>query len=177
MANEIKHPTKEYLRDIFYIKNGILYRKNTNKTPFFRHNGKSRRRISIDGKRYLYYRILWIYHNGDIPDGYDIDHIDRNPSNDFIENLRAVTHRVNISNQLRDGKYPKNIQPEGNKWRIHMTIEGKCLKFGSFNSVRDAVISANKLRKSVYKDYSIYENPNDWMHLDEPCNPYNGIKS
>jgi HNH endonuclease len=38
------------------------------------------------------YRLIWEKHNGKIPDGYHIHHIDGNHSNNNIDNLRLVTH-------------------------------------------------------------------------------------
>lgn len=35
-----------------------------------------------------HHRAVWIYHNGPIPEGYEIHHINHNPSDNRIENLR-----------------------------------------------------------------------------------------
>lgn len=39
------------------------------------------------GNRELMHRVVWKFHNGDIPEGYDIHHKDRNKKNNSIENL------------------------------------------------------------------------------------------
>lgn len=49
-------------------------------------------------KPHVLHRAVWEYHNGKIPAGMVIDHIDRNPDNNQIENLRLVTMSENNKN-------------------------------------------------------------------------------
>ena len=46
----------------------------------------------------LVHRAVYLAKHGKIPEGYVIDHIDRNTSNNKLSNLRAVTHKVNMNN-------------------------------------------------------------------------------
>lgn len=55
-------------------------------------------RVSVDRKAYLVHRIIWELFNGSIAEGLVIDHIDKNPSNNKISNLRLVTVAVNTRN-------------------------------------------------------------------------------
>lgn len=60
--------------------------------------------VRIMKKRYLVHRVIYEIMIGKIPDGYDIDHIDRNPHNNKLSNLRAVPHWLNMRNlSLREG--------------------------------------------------------------------------
>lgn len=43
------------------------------------------------GKKYLKHRLVWKIHNGEIPKGMDVHHIDGNKSNNNIENLELVS--------------------------------------------------------------------------------------
>ena len=55
-------------------------------------------RVKYDGSAYFAHRIIYEMHHGEIPTGLLIDHIDGNPSNNNINNLRIVTHSVNNKN-------------------------------------------------------------------------------
>ena len=46
------------------------------------------------------HRLVYELFIGKIPDGYEIDHIDTNPSNNTVTNLRAVTPKENRNNPL-----------------------------------------------------------------------------
>ncbi len=59
------------------------------------------RSININRKRYLTHRCIWIWHHGDISSNMVIDHIDNNPVNNKIENLRLVTYSENNQNISR----------------------------------------------------------------------------
>jgi hypothetical protein len=52
-----------------------------------------------DRKAYYAHRIVWMLHNGLIQKGLVTDHIDGNPSNNRIENLRVVTPAINSRNR------------------------------------------------------------------------------
>ena len=40
----------------------------------------------------MLHRYVWIKHNGDIPEGYSVHHIDENKENNNISNLRLMTN-------------------------------------------------------------------------------------
>lgn len=54
--------------------------------------------IYIDGILYMSARLAWFYMTGEWPEK-EIDHHDRNPSNDKWENLRLATRSENCSNR------------------------------------------------------------------------------
>lgn len=58
----------------------------------------NRIKIYVDGKNYNAHRLVWLYVYGYIPD-IDIDHIDGDPSNNRLANLREVSHKVNLQNR------------------------------------------------------------------------------
>ena len=51
--------------------------------------------------------VVWELHNGGIPEGFEVDHIDGNPSNNRVENLRLATRSLQAFNRgTRTGKRP-----------------------------------------------------------------------
>jgi hypothetical protein len=57
--------------------------------------------VMYRGQRHGYHRVIWAVCNGDIPEGSYIDHIDRDPTNNRIENLRLATPAQNAFNTLK----------------------------------------------------------------------------
>ena len=63
-------------------------------------DGKPMRcRVSIGNTSFLVHRVIWVLINGDIDDSLCIDHIDGNPWNNKINNLRLVTQKINQRNR------------------------------------------------------------------------------
>lgn len=54
--------------------------------------------IMVNGKSYLIHRIIWVLAGNTLGSNTVIDHIDRNPFNNKLENLREVTHKENVAN-------------------------------------------------------------------------------
>ncbi len=56
--------------------------------------------VQINKKRYYAHNIAWIMSEGEIPSGYEIDHIDLDKSNNKLENLRLSTKSQNQRNRV-----------------------------------------------------------------------------
>ncbi len=84
-------------------KQGVGYIKPQVSTP-----GYHQFRCSYDGviKSIQYHRFVWEAFNGEIPDGFVIDHIDNNKTNNALSNLRLLTHEENLSRGNQ--KFTKN---------------------------------------------------------------------
>ena len=105
-----KCPSEKILKTLFYYKEGHLYwKKNYNKMKrndlagYVRLNGYTE--ISVNGESHLSHRIIWTLLKGEIPDNFQVDHIDEVKSNGKIENLRLSSHTQNKQNQ---GKHKSN---------------------------------------------------------------------
>jgi len=75
-----------------------------------------------------------------------IDHVDGNPSNNSIENLRLVTHQQNAFNQKRAKGY--TWHKEAKKWMAQIQINRKSKNLGYFESeeeAREAYLKAKPL--------------------------------
>lgn len=67
------------------------------------------RRIEIGkGSHKLVHRLVYETWKEPLVDGFVIDHIDANPSNNNIENLRQVTQKENILSAMHHGNFGQN---------------------------------------------------------------------
>jgi hypothetical protein len=82
-----------------------------------------------------------------------IDHIDNNPLNNRIKNLRAVNHQQNMWNQKKSKGYSWNKNK--NKWMARISINGKTKYLGYFDKEDDARQAYLKAKEN----YHIIKNP------------------
>jgi hypothetical protein len=86
----------------YYVSNeGKVKRNEKEKKLCIRPNGYHQVELWEDGKEKKYYvhRLVLTLFKGECPNGYECDHIDRNPSNNHIDNLRWVTRYENSMNR------------------------------------------------------------------------------
>ena len=111
--------------------------------------------IIINEKHYLLHRVNYYIHNPEW-DIYDaskynqIDHIDRNRSNNHISNLRVVTCSENCQNQVGKGYYYHKIK---NKYVARIVTNGKIKYLGYHDTpeeARDAYLKAKKEQHSYF---------------------------
>ncbi|EFI8509594.1 HNH endonuclease signature motif containing protein [Escherichia coli] len=98
----------------------------------------------IKGKGYYIHVIVWVMHNGPIPKGYQIDHLDHNRYNNRIENLRLVTNQENHRNMpIRkdncSGYTGVRWVIDRGKWSATICIDGKTKHLGLFRDKDDAI--------------------------------------
>jgi hypothetical protein len=88
------------LHKYFDYKDGKLYRKNGNLAGNILKSGYGL--VSVKGKRFGIHRVIYAMHHGFMPE--IVDHIDGNPSNNNIQNLRSATKSQNGMNQKLSAK-------------------------------------------------------------------------
>ena len=119
MTNQLAH-------ELFEYKEGRLYWKTCKKRTDFvgkeagTFDGK-RRQITYNGKHYKTHRLIFLMFHGYMPK--EIDHIDTNPSNNLIENLRVANRSEQCCNtKLRHSSKSglKGISWDSNrkKWTV-----------------------------------------------------------
>ena len=105
------------------------------------------------GKKYSIHRVIWELHNGSIPVGYFIDHINRDKYDNRIENLRLATPSQNNANAAR-GKMRNCYWVEHAKaYQVRVQHKGKLYFAGYYTDLEDAKVAAYQLRKEVYGEY------------------------
>lgn len=91
--------------------------------------------IRICGREYGAHRLAWLYIHGIWPDK-DIDHINRDRSDNRIENLRAATRAENLQNRDYTGVY---WYARRSKWRVNIRANGKRMWIGDYADRNDAL--------------------------------------
>lgn len=136
----------EKLHQLFKVVDGNLIRKVTTSSRSKAGDvagcltKKGYLQVRFDGKTSFVHRIVWaLCNNKNIPDGFEIDHIDRCKTNNHIENLRLATRSQNATNRESKKKY-KNVyfEKERNLWRASCTIEKKVHRIGRFKTEVEA---------------------------------------
>ena len=85
--------------------------------------------IAINRVKYLAHRLVWLYHYGEWPSD-QIDHIDGDPLNNHIDNLRVVTNQENLKNQKlyinnTSGVAGVYFHKQHQKWRAEIRLTAK----------------------------------------------------
>lgn len=122
--------------------------------------------ITINNKKYKAHRIAWEMINGDIPNGLSIDHIDHNPLNNSIANLRLATEEEQKKN------YPMSVNNKSgyvgvtwckktNKWRARISKNGKVVELGESKNIEEAI----ELRKIAEKELNFHKNHGKGLSL------------
>jgi len=114
--------------------------------------------IGIDKVQYLSHRLAWLYMYGEFPTD-AIDHIDQNPSNNKIDNLRDVTSTKNQRNRKlcknnTSGVHGVYWHKAGKKWCSKISINDKIIYLGLFVEFHEAV----NARKNAEVLYGFHEN-------------------
>lgn len=99
--------------------------------------------IRLHGVLYFAHQLAWLYVYGDWPDGV-IDHINGNPADNRISNLRDIPQSTNMQNR----RFPKAVNPlntlgvswhkAAGRYRARLTVDRKEIHLGLFDSVEDA---------------------------------------
>ena len=99
-------------------------------------------RISIDGRRYLIHKIVWLHFYGEWPKNH-IDHVDGNRSNNRIANLRLATPSQNSANKKTNnnnvlGCKGVKLHKQTGKYHARIYVGGVTISLGLHHKMEDA---------------------------------------
>ena len=141
----------------FVYDNGILRRAVSNNTKhkvgeIVGYKSGRYRRLKIHNKSYMIHRVIWEMFNGVIPTGMEVDHIDRNPTNNKIANLRLATPSENSRNYSAKSNSKtgvRGVYHNGHSYVVTICGENGREYIGSFPTLEEAT----KIRRIYERTY------------------------
>lgn len=111
--------------------------------------------IGIDGSRYQAHQIIWVWFNGEIPEGYEVDHKDENKLNNRIQNLRLATRSQNMCNITmkrtnKSGFKGVSFHVASGKWGASVVVDRKKHYLGLYETSEEAADVAAAKRKELH---------------------------
>jgi hypothetical protein len=113
--------------------------------------------IKINGRQYLAHRLAWLIINGEWPTN-QIDHIDINPVNNRIANLRLATSKENKQNSgLRKdsatGVTGVHWYKRDRKFMAHIRVDGNLRHLGYFPTLAEAAAAREAAEIKYFGDF------------------------
>lgn len=133
-------PSQETLRGLFSYQEGEFRwlnskgRAKAGSIAGSRRKRDGRNEIRINKVIYLASRLAWVYVHGEDPGELIVDHIDRNPKNDRIENLRLLTQEGNMQNIQRGRGYVQI----GGRYYARISRNNKQVALGGYDTPEQA---------------------------------------
>lgn len=113
------------------------------------------RYVSVDGKSYKEHRLIWLYTYGYMPKHY-IDHINCDPSDNRLENLREATAGENSQNKRKASCINKcgylgvAYKTRKKKYTAQITVGGVTYHLGTFTDPQEAHEAYLKAKKELH---------------------------
>ena len=156
MATQNSTLTQDQVKSLFEYKDGQLYRKINGRLSACKH-ADGYLRSHINNKIHYNHRLIFLIYYGYMPKY--IDHIDGNPANNKIENLRDVTNGQNQQNKKLNGNNRsghKNVHWSNSmkKWCVQITVNEEVKTVGFYECLDVAGIAAQEARNKLHGEYA-----------------------
>lgn len=105
------------------------------------HRANGYLQIKVRWQYFEAQRLAWLLSTGSWPRGH-VDHLDGDPSNNRIRNLRDVSRQINAQNQRRPRDKSTSgflgVSPHHGKFQARIGLDGRNLYLGTFKSPEEA---------------------------------------
>ena len=118
--------------------------------------------VGYGGAMHRIHRVVWAMHFGDIPTDKIIDHIDGNPFNNRIENLRLADGFENAWNAKKSRRNTSGVKGvyfsnAHKKWVAEISRNKKRKYLGMFDSIDEASSVVSIAREDLHKEFARHE--------------------
>jgi len=97
--------------------------------------------VSVDNKNFRAHRLVWLYVHGEWPSN-DVDHINGDPSDNRLCNLRDVPHMVNLQNRVRPTRANRHgligVTKNHDRFMAQIKIDGRRVYIGTYDTPEEA---------------------------------------
>jgi hypothetical protein len=124
---------------------------------------KPQRRI-VNGRRVSLATSIWVRHHGHFPpDGTEIDHINGNPHDNRIENLRVATRTENNWNRTKyrnnsSGEKGVKIDAIHHRWQVKVHA-GPVRVYAYASHKISAIVAARLIRRTLHGEFALENRP------------------
>lgn len=106
--------------------------------------------VKIDQVKYPAHRLAWALFYDCEPQA-EIDHIDGDPGNNQILNLREATRKQNCQNLAASGV---RFEADRGKWLARATKDGKAVNLGRFDTEAEALAARRAAARLFYGEFA-----------------------
>ena len=171
-----KHPLLAVIRERFYYDNGVVRIKKSGQWKGKLHEvaghlqSNKRRTIQVKYKTLFVHHVVWLLHFDQLPST-TLDHIDRNPENNLIENLRIATGSEQQGNKTLQRNNTSGFRGVSLKkavikkpWSAHIK-EGKISKsLGYFSTPEEAALAYDLAAFQKFGEFASLNFPQGHSH-------------
>lgn len=146
----------DFISDNFMLMGGEICWKDSAEPVVWRVRADGRHYVGSKAGSIYRYRALWCLQYGTLPGS--IDHIDGDPSNDMLENLRAADQSQQNANR---GAYKSNkagakgVYFTRGKYAAEITWKKTRYRLGYFGTAEEASSAYNRAAKELHKEFAV----------------------
>jgi len=157
----MNHLTQARLREVLLYDpdTGVFTWRSTGsgrKEPVGTVNSGGHLRVQVDQRFYYLHRLAWFWVNGEWPSR-TLDHINGDPTDNRIANLRDVTQQVNTQNarkahcDSRSGVLGVTPSANGKRWRASIGVNRQVKHLGTFDTAEQAHEAYLNAKRQLHK--------------------------
>lgn len=114
--------------------------------------------VKVNGIGYPIARIIWAMQSGQSEFGH-VDHIDGDPTNNRMSNLRLATFAENARNRTHKSNNSSGVRgvtwhKPSRKWWVRVTLEGKTHSFGVYKTIEEAAVVAYEAKQRMFGEFA-----------------------